>query len=150
MAKRFKMPAPKKGKPAKSKIRGNGSIVKRAAKGSKPGKARRPRQGVLPGHEQVRNERLDALCEEIGDAREVMNKGRAAEGEALGDALSEMHRAGVTVYRHAKIELARIPGGEKIRARTLKETGRASDADQVSGEPEASEEGAGAFDTAGV
>lgn len=104
---------------------------------------------MLPGHEQVRNERLDALCEEIGDARADMNKARATEGEALQDALSEMHRAGVTVYRHAKIELARIPGGEKIRARTVKDTGRADDTDQVSGEPEAAEEtGGAAFDTA--
>jgi len=41
-----------------------------------------------------------------------------------------MQRANVTVYKHAGIEMARIPGSEKLRVRQTKDQG---DADVSSG-----------------
>ena len=80
-----------------------------------------PRSQVLPGMEQVRNIRLDRLCESIGEAREQMNRLRQEEKGDAQMALREMHDQRVEVYRHAGVELVRVPGEEKLRVRTTKE-----------------------------
>ena len=84
---------------------------------------RQPRSQTLPGLEQVRSRRLDALCEAIGDERETMNHARTEEKSLKASALEVMQREKLTVYRHAKVELARIPGVEKLRVRMTKEEG---------------------------
>lgn len=92
-----------------------------------------PRSQALPGMEQVRNVRLDRFCESIGEGREKMNVLRNEEKGDLQGALREMHDKRVTAYRHAGVELVRVPGSrrvfiacfgvgeEKLRVRTSKE-----------------------------
>lgn len=63
-----------------------------------------------------------------------MNAARADEQESIQAALQEMQRKGVTVYRHARVELARIPGAEKLRVRMTKEEGSADAADYTPAE----------------
>jgi hypothetical protein len=75
--------------------------------------------------EQVRNARLDHLCEDIGDNRDAMNAARASEQEAVAGALAVMHRDKISVYKHGGIELARVPGSEKLRVRLVKDQGNA-------------------------
>lgn len=55
-----------------------------------------------------------------------MNRTKREEQTALSDALQEMMRAGITSYRHAKIEFLVSPGAAKIRARKTKEEGDAA------------------------
>ena len=84
--------------------------------------------------ERVRSAKLDSLCESIGDERETMNKARTEEKGLIISALTEMQRRGVQVYKHASIELARVPGSEKLRVRLIKEQGDADEADLEEGE----------------
>jgi hypothetical protein len=106
-------------------------MAKRTTRKSKPNglapRARRARQGVLPGHESVRSEKLDAICESIGDEREALNKARTEIDALTSAALDMMTKRNLTVYRHATIELARIPGADKLRVRVTKEEGDAAD-----------------------
>lgn len=108
----------------------------RGSAGDKP----KPRSQVLPGMEQVRDVALDRLCEDIGDARERMNSAKADEQSSIQSALQRMQKSsdrypgGRTVYRHAGVELARIPGADKLRVRLTKEQGDAEDNDQVGDE----------------
>jgi hypothetical protein len=84
-------------------------------------KKKMPRSQPLPGMEQVRNRNLDRACESIGESRDQMNRIRREEADDLRGALREMHDKNVVVYRHAGVELVRVPGEEKIRVRTTKE-----------------------------
>lgn len=78
---------------------------------------------MLPGHEQVRNARLDSLCEDIGASRDALSVARANEAEAISGAMQEMERKQLTVYRHAGVEIVLVPGAAKLRVRMTKETG---------------------------
>lgn len=64
--------------------------------------------------EQVRNARLDRLCESIGDARDQINGLKTEEAADQQAALREMHDRNVTAYQHAGITLVRVPGEERI------------------------------------
>ena len=112
-----KKKAPKK-KPAPKKA------AKPAKKAAPTPKARRsrPQSQTLPGFEQVRHSRLDRLCEGIAEVRTEMNEQRTIEGEKCRAALVYMHDAKVTTYRFAGVELVRVPGEEKLRVRTTKES----------------------------
>ena len=79
--------------------------------------------------EQVRNARLDNLCESIADQRRVMNAARQQEQADIQGALQEMQRKGVQTFRHGGVELARVPGAEKLRVRLTTEEGDAGDGD---------------------
>ena len=57
----------------------------------------------------------------MGEARERINALRTDEKADLQAALREMHNGNVVVYRHAGVEMVRVPGEEKIRVRTTKE-----------------------------
>lgn len=105
-----------------------------AKKKTKAPKKKGPRSQALPGMEQVRSTRLDNLCESIGDERASMNKAKQEETGLIQAALQEMQRKGITVYRHAKIELARVPGAEKLRVRVTKEEGDAGSSDLDTGD----------------
>lgn len=111
-----KKKAPKKAAPKKAK-----PATKPKAKAAKTTKSTRPRAQTLPGMEQVRHTKLDRLCEGISECREVMNDQRGIEGEKCRSALVYMHDNNVTTYRYAGIELARVPGEEKLRVRSSKE-----------------------------
>ena len=82
-------------------------------------------QGVLPDMEQARHAKLDGLCVSIGDAREKANLAVADESAAKQAALDYMAAKDVTVYKHAGIELVRVPGHEKLRVRLVENGGDA-------------------------
>jgi hypothetical protein len=85
----------------------------------------KPRSQPLPGLEQVRNGKLDNLCEAIADVRGTMNTAKQEEIGFVRAALQAMVAKGVTVYKHGGVELARVPGAEKLRVRLVKEQGDA-------------------------
>ena len=108
----------------------------------KPGEpAKKPgaRSQVLPGMEQTRDRRLDNLCESIGEHRGLMNKARVEEQGDIAAALQHMVKKNVSVYKHGGIELARVPGAEKLRVRLTKETGDADEGDLAAGEDDGRE-----------
>lgn len=111
------------------------------AKKSKPnGKShdepakRGARSQPLPGMEGVRSKRLDNLCESIGEHREKMNAARTEEQSDIVAALQEMQKKKISVYKHGGVELARVPGAEKLRVRLTKEQGDADVDDLEDGE----------------
>lgn len=98
--------------------------------------------------EQVRSVRLDRFCESIGEGREEMNRLRGEEKGDMQGALREMHDKSITAYRHAGVELVRVPGEEKLRVRTTKE--KASEMTEPDDEPTLDEERADASAEAGA
>lgn len=125
----------KKKAAAPKRSKGKVTASKSSSREAKPRKQRQSvRSQALPGMERVRNTRLDNLCEAIGDERESVNKAKQEEQSLIGAALNEMQRSGITVYRHSKIELARVPGAEKLRVRLTKEEGDASESDLEQGD----------------
>jgi len=93
----------------------------------KPG----PRSLALPGMEQVRNVKLDNVCESIAEEREEANAARVKEKQLTAAALKVMQERNVTVYKHAGVELIRVPGADKLRLRLVSDTGDASVDDGV-------------------
>ena len=87
------------------------------------------RSQTLPGLEGTRNGKLDNLCEGIAEVRARMNAARQEESGLVVSALQQMVAKKVTVYKHNGVELARVPGAEKLRVRLVKEHGDADDAD---------------------
>lgn len=100
-------------------------IVK--AKGSKKAKAPKAakrkvtRQTALPGMGQVRNAKLDKLCENIGEARERKNEAIADEEGDSQAALRVMQDSKVDHYTHAGVELIRRHGADKLSIKLLKD-----------------------------
>lgn len=84
--------------------------------------------------EQVRSRRLDNVCEGIAEERALMNKARLDEKGLIQSALQAMQKADVTIYRHGGVELARVPGAEKLRVRLTKEEGDADVSGGVTGD----------------
>lgn len=102
----------------------------------KPGEpAKKPgaRSRALPGMEQVRDQRLDNLCEGMAEHRRVMNAARVEEQGDITAALQHMVKKGISVYKHGGIELARVPGAERLRVRVTKEQGDADGDDLETG-----------------
>jgi len=87
-----------------------------------------------PSFERVRSAALDRLCESIGEHRDTMNAAKADERADISAALQVMQKRNITVYRHARVELARVPGAEKLRVRMTKEEGDAGETDLESAE----------------
>jgi len=102
----------------------------------KPG----PRSQPLPGMEQVTNRILNNACETIAEGRGFLSRGRDLEKEGMGIALQEMQRRGITGYRHDGVELAFVPGVDKLRVRMTEDAEHATGAvPQESGGPEPSD-----------
>ena len=114
--------------PKKAKRRQTRAQVERVLTGPVR-KKNGPRSQTLPGMEQVRRGALDNICEGIHDCRQQKNAALVEEGRLDVSALQFMVREQIVVYRHAGIELARIPGAEKLRVRVTKETGDAAAGD---------------------
>lgn len=74
----------------------------------------------LPTMEQARHSKLDKLCVSIGDAREAANNAHTDEAAGRQAALNYMHDHELSVYKHAGIELVRVPGEDKLRVRLSK------------------------------
>ena len=70
---------------------------------------------------QVRVGQLDSYCEAIAEDREALASARADEQSSLQGALRVMKAKKIAVYKHARVELAFVPGADKIRARVTKD-----------------------------
>lgn len=114
-----KKTAPKK--PAKTA----GSAKKPARSANAVARKSTARSQALPGMEQARNVRLDNICEGISQERAVMNAASVEEKSLISTALQVMQEKGITVHKHAGVELVRVPGADKLRVRLTKETGSA-------------------------
>ncbi len=142
MAKKKKAAAKKK--PAARYLRASASTGTRKAlaprkatakaKAAK-GRQRQGRQIPLPGVDR-RLSSLDDICTSIAETRAAMNQLRAEETDYEKTALKLMQRAERTAYRWAGVELVRIPGEEKLRVRTARETTATSDEAPTDAEPE--------------
>lgn len=86
---------------------------------------RSPRPVPLPGLEDTRIEALDDVATSIADIRAKMAELRELEGTDLRTALKLMRDHGRMTWRAAGVELARVPGEEKLRVRTSKESATA-------------------------
>lgn len=97
---------------------------------------KRPRQQSLPDEsmERVRSRRLDSICESIADERDKVNEAKKEEGGLISSALQEMQAKGIQVYKHGGVELARVPGAEKLRVRRVKDEGDAGAEDLEPGD----------------
>lgn len=97
--------------------------AKKAAKGA--AKKPSPRSQVLPGMEQVRNRRLDNICEGIAQERSIMNAASVEEKSLIATALQVMQDDKRTIYKHSGVELVRVPGADKLRVKLTKDSGDA-------------------------
>lgn len=73
--------------------------------------------------EQVRNAKLDRLCESIGEQRAIANRARLVEKSDQSAAVQVMQRDRVTIYQHAGVELVLVPGVDKLRVHLKEEQG---------------------------
>lgn len=118
--------AKKRGKDKPPKRKQSRKEVEKALSGPVRRKPAGPRSQALPGMGRVRDVKLDNLCESIGEARDKMNTAKVDERSDVQAALKRMQSRNLNVYRHSKVELSRVPGGEKLRVRVVKEESDAS------------------------
>jgi hypothetical protein len=106
------------GKPDPTKKLGTSAARQDAARK----KARGPRSQALPlpGGLGKRIQALDDAAAAIGDIRDQMAELRADEQGHKRTALNLMRKHDRTTWRHAGVELARVPGEEKLRIRKTK------------------------------
>lgn len=125
----------KKSKPKSSSTKkksgsryGRPAPAKRQAKSARAARPRPKgaRSQALPGLEQVRDVKLDNLCEGIADTRTQMNAATAEESGLKSAALQRMQARNITVYKHGGVELVRVPGSEKLRVKLTDDEGDAS------------------------
>ena len=86
-----------------------------------------PRQAQLPGTEQVRNRKLDAVCHGLAEVRSSDAQNRMDELAYKASALREMAEKGVDSYTANGIRLDRLKGADKLAVHIAK--------DQVSAAP---------------
>lgn len=77
-----------------------------------------PRPRPLPGMENARISPLDNICQSIAETREQQNSLRQEEAGLETTALKLMRKHSKISWRHAGVELVRVPGEEKLRVRT--------------------------------
>lgn len=97
---------------------------KKAAKKKAPVKAKtapkpRPKNQPLPGMKLAKDRRMDTICSGIAETRAQLNDLRATEKGLLQNALQRLRAIGETVYKAHGVELARVPGDEKVRVRLV-------------------------------
>jgi hypothetical protein len=97
----------------------------RRTKGGTPARTRtakgpRTQALPLPGGLGKRIQALDDCAAAIGEIRDQMAELRADEQGHKRTALNLMRRHDRTTWRHAGVELARVPGEEKLRIRKTK------------------------------
>lgn len=84
--------------------------------------------------ERVRNQRLDNLCEAIAEDRGRLASAKADEVGSIQAALREMKQKGIGAYKHGGVELAFVPGADKLRVRLTKDAEDSSQAFEPSGD----------------
>lgn len=99
----------------------SGAAARRAAAKGDTSRPRTPRSKTLPGMERHRDGTLDNLCEAIGDVRDTMNTSKGEEKGLVASALKRMQGRKLSIYKHARVELAMVPGTAKLRVRVTKE-----------------------------
>ena len=103
-------------------------------------RAKLPQERVLPTLEDVTIEDLDNVCHSIAECRDTMAVARNDEKGLEQTALALMHRHKRTTYHGSGVELALVPGEEKLRVRTSKANATGSvQADDETGDDAASE-----------
>lgn len=116
-----------KKKPAKKKAAPGPKFPKKKAKptfrgaDSRKAKAKNPRSQALPGMAQVRDAKLDTICEDIGEGLDQIEAGTAQVNDGKAAAATRLHTRGLSGYRHAGVRLALVPGAEKVSARREKD-----------------------------
>jgi hypothetical protein len=97
---------------------------------------------VLPGLESVRHAKLDRLCEAIGDCRQTMNEAKTEERglEQAAQQFMEGASPSLSVYKWAGVELALVPGANRLRVRLTKDTGAAETSGGTSSGDEVAED----------
>lgn len=118
-----KKPAPKDRKAAAKKTKPPKAKAPSRAHSAASSRATKPRDKKLPGFEQPKNQRLELLCESLDTQRTVINDAKRIEKSDKAAALQEMTRTGLLAFKHAGIELARIPGADTIRVHVVKDEG---------------------------
>lgn len=85
-------------------------------------RAKQPKAQALPGHELVRDARLDDLCEEIGDARARLAEAKKDEQDGIDAAMERMKERKCHRYEFAKVQLTFKPGRDHLSVKVLKES----------------------------
>lgn len=81
---------------------------------------KRPTTRPLPGMEGLAAvPSLDGICSSLADIRFQLNDLRGQEKGQLVNALRELRKVNRTMYKSHGIELVRVPGEEKVRARLV-------------------------------
>jgi hypothetical protein len=75
---------------------------------------------------QVRDVVLDHSCEDLAEIRAAKNDLVQREKQAIGGALQRMQQRRTQAYKHAGVELSRVPGADKLRVRLTEDDGDAS------------------------
>lgn len=93
----------------------------------KPKTEKAPKAKALPGMESAIHVKLNEICEHISETRAQVNQLRGEDNDLCRHALAYMHENKLRTYRFAGVELARVPGEEKLRVRTSKEAATTED-----------------------
>lgn len=111
----------KKSKPVKDAKKS--APKKKAAPKAKASKrvTARPRSQVLPGMEQIRNTKLDRICEGLSEVRADMARCDGEEKDLKRQAIKVMGDQKVGSYHFAGIALSLTPGDVKLSVRVQKE-----------------------------
>ena len=112
-----------KGKPKQTKKQAK-SVLRKG-----PIRKKAPRETPLPGMEDARIRPLDDICASISETRQQQNDLRAEEAGLEQTALRLLRTHGKTAWRHAGVELIRVPGEEKLRVRTSRASATAESED---------------------
>lgn len=127
-----------KKKPAKKKAPAGPKFPKKKGKPTFSGASRRskeaarinqrqasrpkgPRSQSLPGMAQVRDTRLDQICEDIGEGLDKINEGNDAVADGKAAAAQRLHSRKLSGYRHAGVRLSLVPGAEKVSVKREKD-----------------------------
>lgn len=141
---------------AKTKKKGTKRIIAKKARGRKQTRQqiarvlkgplrRRPRTPPLPGMEGIVADReLDALCSAIADNLHLVNEAAETLKGLKSNGLSALKRKNRTVYKGHGVEIVRVPGDEKLRARLVRTD--AADAGEAAEEDQDLDNGAGEGD----
>lgn len=89
-----------------------------------------PKPQPLPGM-NVRIPELDKLAYDFAEARDAKNEAIADEDRLSGEVFDAMIRHKVMVWKASGIEFARVPGGEKLRTRKIKEKSERARVDET-------------------
>lgn len=90
-------------------------------RGTNARKAKGPRSQALPGMAQVRDAKLDQICEDIGEGLDQINLGTESVDDGKAAAISRLHSRGLSSYRHAGVRLSLVPGAEKVSVKREKD-----------------------------